>query len=588
MQTTLYVSPDGDDANAGTQDAPFRTIGRARDEVRTLNRDMREDIVVVLRGGVYELDAPLTFDHRDSGAGKHRVIYRAAEGEQPVLSGGRRIGGWRPDEGGRWRADTVLADFRQLYVNGRRATRARGELPDAELIGESAYRTSLGELAEWRHPSEIELCYNAVWCHTRCKVESVQRDGDGALITMLAPYFRLARKREGAQVVLPHYIENALELLTDPGEWYLDRSEGAVYYIPLPGEDMASAEVIAPAVEALMFLEGTPERPVVNVDFEGLTFAHSSWLQPSQCGLVDVQANFLLAPQEELAPLGLELLERNGKLVHVHHEYPKCPGAVVARSARGVRFRGCTFTRLGGSGLDLERGSSDNLIEGCEFADIAGTAVQVGDVLREDHHPEDDRLVLRNNRILNNHIHHAALDYKGGVGVFVGYTEGTRIAHNEIAHLPYSGISMGWGWGEEDAGGGSENYYMPFFYDTPTPARDNAIEFNHIHHIMQQLNDGGAVYMLGRQPGTVVRGNYIHDAWGKPGGIYLDEGSAEIEVCGNLLIAFGQPLNFNNHAQGRILTCPAHDNLCNMTPEDGKKACAIADKAGPRTAVRSK
>ena len=111
---------------------------------------------------------------------------------------------------------------------------------------------------------------------------------------------------------------------------------------------------------------------------------------------------------------------------------------------------------------------------------------------------------------MNNFIHDVAVEYRGGVGVFVGYTDGTVLAHNEIAALPYSGISVGWGWGEEDAGG-SPNYYQPFKYTTPTPAQKNRIEYNHIHGVMGNSNDGGAIYTLGNMPGSILRGNHIHD-----------------------------------------------------------------------------
>ena len=178
---------------------------------------------------------------------------------------------------------------------------------------------------------------------------------------------------------------------------------------------------------------------------------------------------------------------------------------------KSVRFERCTFTQLGGAGLDIEFGSQDNVVAGCRFCDISGTAVQVGDVLKDDHHPDDPRKIVKNNAVVNNYIHDCGVDYWGSVGVFAGYTEGTVIAHNEIASLPYSGISVGWGWGEEDAGGGNPDYQQPFKYDTPTPAKNNRIECNNIHGAMSKTDDGGGIYMLGNQPGTVIRGNHVHD-----------------------------------------------------------------------------
>jgi hypothetical protein len=161
------------------------------------------------------------------------------------------------------------------------------------------------------------------------------------------------------------------------------------------------------------------------------------------------------------------------------------------------------------------------------------------------------------------------------VGVFAGYTEGTRIAHNEICRLPYTGISSGWGWGEEDPD--CANPKQPFAYKTPTPTKDNRIEYNNIHHLMSPLADGGGIYMLGDQPGTVIRGNHVHDNAIACGGIYLDEGSGFIEVTGNLVHDVPQFLSLDNPDQRHKDSCKVHDNLFGVAPE---KAKAVVDKAG--------
>ena len=556
---TFTVSPTGRDDSPGTEARPFRTVARARDAVRAINRGTTSDIVVVLRGGTHPIDQTIVLDHRDSGTNGHWVVYRAMAGETPVLSGGQRLTAWQPDADGRWKARTAIDDFRQLYVDGARATRARGPAPPGiELHGDDGYTTTNADMGAWRNPSDIELCYTVVWTHTRCKVKSIARRGERAIVTMLQPHFMLARHKEGVRVKLPHYTENAFELLDEPGEWYLDRAEDTLYYIPRAGQDMRTAQAIAPAIERLVELRGTLDQPVHHIRFEGITFAHATWLRPSRIGHADVQANFLADPAKPL--------KRGGTVTTVHNENLKSPSNVVCRAAKSVRFERCTFTRLGSGGIDLEYGAQDNVIAGCHFHDISGTAIQVGDVLKDDHHPDDPRAVVRGNAIVNNHIHDCCLEFKGGVGIFVGYTDGTRIAHNEIHSLPYSGISVGWGWGEEDAGGGAAHYHQPFRYKTPTPAKSNRIELNHIHHVMQQLNDGGGIYTLSNQPGTVIRGNHIHDNRGSPGGIYLDEGSGFIEVTGNLVYNVRRAMNFNNRVQNRIATCKVHDNFFGARP----------------------
>ncbi len=574
-QRAFFVAPGGSDDYPGTEARPFKSIEKARDAVRAINANMTGDIVVVLRGGTYSLARTLVFGPEDSGTNGHNVVYKAFEGETPVLSGGKAITGWTQD-GPRWKARTDIPNFRQLYVNGVRAVRARGDPPPGiALHGNDGYRLPKPDMAAWGNQDDIEFCYFVTWTHSRCKVKSIARDGDGAIVTMLQPHFAMARTKEGVQVKLPNYIENALELLDEPGEWYLDRRSGTVYYIPRPGEDMTKAEVIAPAIERLIEFRGTLVHPVHNVHLVHLTFAHATWLQPSEIGHPDVQANFLNDPRN--------LIKRSGTVTTAHNEQLKSPSNIVCHAAKAIRFEGCTFTKLGSGGLDIEFGSQDNAVVGCHFHDISGTAIQIGDVLKDDHHPDDPRKIVKGNTVANCLIHDCGVDFKGSVGIFAGYTEGTVIAHNEIRDLPYTGVSVGWGWGEEDAGGGA--YGQKPFYDTPTTARNNRIEFNHIHHVMRELADGGGIYTLSIQPGTIIRGNHIHDNRGGPGGIYLDEGSGHIEITGNLIYRVPTPMNYNNAAQNRRATCNEHDNFFNAKPEHHK---AIVEAAGLEPAWREK
>lgn len=328
---------------------------------------------------------------------------------------------------------------------------------------------------------------------------------------------------------------------------------------------MQQTEVIVPVVEKLVELRGTLDDPVHNIQFEGITFADAGWLLPSQFGLVDVQANFVVDGKK----LMLRPSRNSEYLATVHNEHIKSPANIICHAAHGIRFERCTFTRLGGAGIDIEYGSQDNVISGCHFYDISGTAIQVGDVLQNDHHPSDERMIVKNNSVTNNYIHDIGVDYMGAVGIFVGYTEATTIAHNEITRLPYSGISVGWGWGEEDAGG-SLSYYQPYRYATPTPAKDNLVEYNHIHGVTLGLDDGGGIYTLGNMPGTMIRGNRIHDNSGFPGGIYLDEGSGFIEITGNVVYDIKKPMKYNNKSQGRIDTCNEHDNFFRKKLDDEK------------------
>ena len=549
---------------------PKDSLDRAREAAHTGDR-------IILHGGVYRLDKTLVLGPQNSG-----VTWIAFRNEKPIISGGIVVTGWTADVNGRFKAKVNLDNFRQLWVNGQRAPRARGAVPTGlkfwgelqatvklgtnppglsgtpgylpgtlDTIAPAGYTTTDGKLADWKNPGDIEFGYYNSWTHMIVKIETITRTPDGARITMSQPGFFLSSRKGGTQAGTPAYMENALELLDTPGDWYFDRPAHTLYYLPRAGEDMSKSEVIAPKLETILAVNGAHD-----LRFQGLTFAHATWLRPSTAmGHPDLQANFIQpADNSYFRP------ENERGWVPVNGEAAKSSANVVVDGGRGVRFDGCTFTALGGAGLDLQDGAQNNVVSGCRFYDISGSGIQVGDVTREDHHPSDPRRIVKDNQVIDNVITHIGVEYSDAAGVFAGYTEGTVIAHNEIFDIPYSGISMGWGWGMPDAGGGA--YACSVIYQTPTAARNNRIEFNHIHDLMRMRNDGGAIYMLSRQPGTVIRGNHIHDSGpGGPGGIYLDEGSADITVSGNLVYRVGNPLNFNNHAQNRVATCPVHDNI---------------------------
>ncbi|MBM3289606.1 MAG: right-handed parallel beta-helix repeat-containing protein, partial [Candidatus Hydrogenedentes bacterium] len=364
-------------------------------------------------------------------------------------------------------------------------------------------------------------------------------------------------RKEGVRAEMPAYIENALELLDVPGEWYADPSSDTLYYLPRAGEDMTSAAAIITGADDLLRIGGGKDGRAHHIRFEGITFADAAANNAYDGGHADMQANFTIAADN--------VYERDGFLVSLHNEYRKPGAAITIAAAEKIAFEGCTFTRIGGAAINIEAAARvddvaarDVAIRHCAFFDIGGSAVQIGDVGRYAHHPVHDEQIVRGNIVEDCTIHNIGVEFEDSVGVFAGYTQDTAIEGNEMYDLPYSGVSIGWGWGEEDAGGST--YPIPFVYESPTPARGNRVVNNHIHHVMQKRQDGGGIYTLGNQPGTVIEGNHIHDNPGWPGGIYLDEGSGFIEVRHNRVYNVHTPMNFNNRNQGRIDTCNVHDN----------------------------
>lgn len=595
---TVYVSPRGLDSSPGTRARPFRTVERARDAVRASRRQGGRQATVELAGGTYRLRRTLTLGPEDSGSPGRPITWRAAPGQRVVLSGGRPVSGWTRDTGGRWKAHVDLPNFRQLWVNGRRAQRSRGPVPaglqpwgsqdfvihpkspgsnigTVEVIGEAGYRTPHGEATRWRHPEEMEFGYTNAWSHMICPIASVRPDQGGAIIVMRQPCFLLASRKGGVQAGMPEYVENALELLDKPGEWFFDRHSRTLTYMPRKGEEMRTAAVVAPELETLARTQGAHD-----IAFAGITFAHATWLRPSAFGHPDVQANCILTTESAYRRPEIEqgLTCPNG-------DCEKSPANVVVGRSDRVSFRTCTFTALGGAGLDIEDGSRSCLADRCRFNDISASGVQVGGAARMDHHPTGGRPATADNSITNCVITDCGVEYQDSIGIWCGYTSRTTLAHNEISRLPYTGISVGWGWGMPDVGGGG--YYSSEVFTTPTTSLGNRIEYNHIHHVMLKRSDGGGIYTLSRQPGTILRGNHIHDNGpGVPGGIYLDEGSADIEVTGNPVYGVAVPMNYNNRAQNRIATCREHDNLFGLSRTvDGIAGRAHRFAAGTRMDV---
>jgi hypothetical protein len=514
MNADFCVSPAGNDAQAGTVEKPFATLARARDAVRVLKKHgLQKDITVLVRGGTYWLPEPLAFGPEDSGAEACSVTYAAAPGEGPVLSGGRPITGWKKGAGSFWTAEIpeVKAGrwrFRELFVNGRRAVRARApndgffRVVAAGPDNRTSFTFNPGEVRAFANTADAEIVFLHDWSISRVLLQAVDvRTQRVSLADPIGPgamaFFAIA----GFEPHARYYVENAIELLDAPGEWHLDRATGVLSYWPLPGEDLAKAEVVAPFLERLLEIHGTPEQRVQNLRFVGLTFAHCSFPLPEH-GYAEIQAG-----QHEVRPNLKQSWESR-----------RNPAALVVSNAVRCVLAGCEVTRTGTSGISVEGKSDSNRIERCRIQDIGGNGIMIGSTT------ELPAELARDNVVSNCLVRRCGALSHGCVGIWAGLTEGTAISHNEICDLPYSGVSVGWNWSVK-----------------PTPCQKNIVSHNHIHHVMGMLSDGGGIYTLGRQPGTVLRGNLIHDIPANAGsaesnGMFLDEGSSEFIVEGNTIL----------------------------------------------------
>ncbi len=536
---TIYVSPSGDDANAGTSATqPVKTLQEARDLVRARTGGMTADITVSLADGTYQLSQPLTLDARDSGTGGHRVVWTAAAGARPVISGGTRITGWKKS-GAVWSA-AVPAGLRtrQLYVDGVRAPRASGPLPVKVTTIAKGYTTDAPTMDNWRNPRDIEFVYNAGlggWTEPRCPVAAISPTE----ITMAQPCWDNTNKRlprTGSQAwnlvgrpklhTTPTLVENAFELLDKPGEFYLDPATNTVSYIPRPGEDLTKATVVAPVLETLLSARGTASAPIHDVVFNGLQFSDATWLRPSTPdGFSEVQATYTLTGKGAGNTQGLCSNVPGGECPY--GAWTKTPGNVSVTYARNLQFTGVGFAHLGGTGLDLGRGTQNTTVKGSVFTDVSGNGLQVGEV---DNPTAAGAERATGNKIVDNWLHHLPAEFHSGVAIDVGYAEKTTIAHNQLNDLSYTGVSIGWGgWLDKIQKPGLANY-----------SNRNTIGNNLIFNHMLQLNDGGGIYINGAQGtsmagGMKITGNVIHDEKGQSNskGIYTDNGASYITITGN-------------------------------------------------------
>lgn len=492
----IYVSLAGNDENSGTKSEPFRTVLRAQKAARQLIADgLKNRLNIYLREGVYELPETLHFGPQDSGAAEAPVTYASAPGETAVLSGGQRVSGWRTNDDGTWSVN--LPDvangkwfFRHLTVDGKRAVRGRWPKKHGELRVEQV-EDGLKEFtfdkaipATISAESGTELVIFQVWSITRGLV----MDAGGKRAATATAMGWVGHKPTSAMPGRAAFIENAPEFVNQPGEWCLDRKTGVLTYFPREGENPESSIAVAPRLEQLIRVTGEPGEPVENLHFKNLSFEHTNFPLPS-FGYNEIQA----------AHYGT---------VFEKEEFHVQPLAIEFVNAERCLFENCRLAHLGASGIGLGPGCRNDTIKNCQIEDIGGNGVMVGwrgagelapgrTTLSADW--ADTTMAPTNNEVSNCRIRRCGTDSMGSVGIFVAFSADTKISHNHVHDLPYSGISIGYRWDK------SESSQVRCL-----------VENNHIHDVMKLFIDGGGIYTLGYQPGTVLRGNHIHDVQSSP------------------------------------------------------------------------
>ncbi len=473
----IHLSPSG----------PISTPQAARDAARTAPKPAR----IVVAPGVYPITETLTLGKEDS-----QVTWTSTNA---TFTAGKPFTGWKKADSGLWKA--TLPDkawkFEQLWINGRRATLARspnkgyyhitdavgsGVFPDLkENMNFHTFSIAKEQYAVLKSIPQPErdsvlLTVTHAWAVAQCRIKELN---DEALAVRIK-----GRSRYPFVEFEPDqrwWVENFRAALDAPGEWFLDKTKGEVLYSPLPGEDMATAEVIAPVVDKFITIKGATD-----IHFEGISFEHSQHLYPAD-GLQDMQAAMTTS------------------------------GSIEIEDSSNIHFKKCEVSHTGLHALWFKNGCSDSSVTHCHLHDLGGGGVYVGETSR----PAEER-VNHHITIDDSIIHHGGRLHPSSCGVVLTHTQHCAVTQCDIADLYYTGISAGWNWGYGD-----------------TASRETLVENNHIHHLgWAYLSDMGGYYGLGTSPGTIIRGNHVHHVashryggWG----LYNDEGSADTLMENNLV-----------------------------------------------------
>lgn len=525
-EESVYVAPNGNDQWTGKLDAPngtgtdgpFATLERALQAVRQQKADGKPMPAILIRSGTYFPGRTLEIRPEDSGTAGRPLRIAAYPGELPVFDSGVRLSGtWKKDAGGPlWTlqlSGTVRA-VDDLYVNGRKMPRARfphtGFLK-ATGVGESKtqFQFKPGDLPEWPDAAGAVVVIKPYeWSENTLPIQSI--DHATHIVTTSQPgSYQLASNRDPASG--DYYIENIRAGLNGPGDWCRDGAKGVLIFWPPEGLDPNQAEIVAGGSPIAISVLGDVARNqwVKHVVLERLTFRHAGRYEKWRF--------------------------YGGAAVRFTHNASDC------------EVRRCRIEDTGGCGVVVWKECRNIAITGNEFARTGDTAIKIFDYLGE------GSPVGTGDSVVNNSIHDCGTVARDITGIEIAGVNHTTVAHNLVFNLPYIGLRA--------TGVDVKNWpakatpdLKPPFTEAQVkpfePTFGNIFEYNHVHHVMRELRDGGGIYfwgMMGNGP-NIIRNNLIEHVGEGKGiyvGIYLDDHCDDVQCSNNIIVdaAYGLHLH---------------------------------------------
>lgn len=549
----IYVDADsGNDKNNGTKEAPLKTVTAARDMAMKYSDKMKSDLFIFIKGEHY-FDDSFTLNEYHSGKNGHDIVYTSWGEEKPIFTMAKKYTDFtiHDEDKNIWKTYVGVGTYsRQAYFNDVRGIRSRqvGYLTNCELIKGTEepvhYLCDNTELLDIRYPAELDAVYHAYWTNNRYMVKSIKKQGDKVRIDF-GDYFQqnnyrvIVNDNRNPRIHTPSYLENAYEFLDQAGEWYLNKHDGYMYYIPRSGEDMSTMECKIPQGVKLMDAQGsTYANKLENITFDNILFEGTTRFDIDEKGGFAPVQNDLLTGTNEGGNDG-----KLGEAVGGGMEFARC---------ENITFTNNMFRHMGLACLELIEGASYITIEGNEFRDTSSHALLIDDAsVSGSFGRKEEKLWCEYYEINNNLFTHTGMDYNGSAAVGIAYVRHFDFEHNQISYSGYSGVHLGWAWSVFQATG-SINY-------------DIDINYNYIHDFMfGRVNDGAAIYnvcggsrendSIADAPGKGINknrimGNYIVNAWNSDC-IYPDQGSSNIYVANNVadtgVYKINETWNFDN------------------------------------------